>query len=141
MPRYIDAEKLEKDGWWAARTYRQDATTTVYETKKMTDFPTADAVERKVGEWEQKEDPYGFFDTIPVCSICGCTTKMRETYHYCPNCGAEMVDKDINVRSKGEDDAEIGLDKPDKPKQISAEFAKLMTEGEIQVRWRKRETD
>lgn len=45
MPRYIDAEKLEKDGWSASRTYRQDATTTVYETKKMTDFPTADVVE------------------------------------------------------------------------------------------------
>ena len=44
MPKYIDAEKLEKDGWWASRTYRQDATTAVYETKKMTDFPTADVV-------------------------------------------------------------------------------------------------
>lgn len=53
--------------------------------------PTVDDVpERKVGKWEQKEDPYGFFDTIPVCSVCGHTTKMRETYAYCPNCGAEM---------------------------------------------------
>lgn len=69
----------------------------------VADAPTIDVPDRKVGKWEQKEDPYGFFDTIPVCSICGCTTKMRETYRYCPNCGAEMVDKDINVRSKGED--------------------------------------
>ena len=45
MPRYIDAEKLEKDGWSASRTYQQDAKTMVYETKKMTDFPTADVVE------------------------------------------------------------------------------------------------
>lgn len=44
-PRYIDAEKLEKDGWSASRTYRQDEKTMVYETKKMTDFPTADVVE------------------------------------------------------------------------------------------------
>lgn len=45
MARYIDAEKLEKEGWSASRTYPQDAHTMVYETKKMTDFPTADVVE------------------------------------------------------------------------------------------------
>lgn len=45
---------------------------------------------KKANSDEQKEDPYGFFDTIPVCSVCGHTTKMRETYAYCPNCGAEM---------------------------------------------------
>lgn len=45
MARYIDAEKQEKDGWWATRNYQQDAKTNVYETKKMTDFPTADVVE------------------------------------------------------------------------------------------------
>ena len=50
--------------------------------------------ERKKGEWIQKEDPYGFFDTIPVCSECGHTTKMRETYNYCPNCGAKMEGND-----------------------------------------------
>ena len=42
------------------------------------------------GRWEMKEDPYGFFDTIPVCSACGCTTKYRVTSAYCPNCGAKM---------------------------------------------------
>ena len=31
----------------------------------------------------------------------------------------------------------IDRDAPDKPKQISAEFAKLMREGEIQVRWKR----
>lgn len=45
MQKYINAEKLEKDGWSASRTYPQDAHTMVYETKKMTDFPTADVVE------------------------------------------------------------------------------------------------
>ena len=50
MPKYIDAEKLEKDGWSASRTYQQDAKTMVYETKKMTDFPTADVPERNVGD-------------------------------------------------------------------------------------------
>lgn len=46
--------------------------------------------ERKQGEWIMNTDPYGFFDEIPVCSECGHTTKMRETYNFCPNCGADM---------------------------------------------------
>lgn len=45
MPMYVDAKKLEKDGWSASRTHPQDAHTMVYETKKMTDFPTVDVVE------------------------------------------------------------------------------------------------
>jgi len=46
--------------------------------------------ERKRGRWEMKPDPYGFFDDIPVCSECGRTTKIREVYKFCPNCGAKM---------------------------------------------------
>ena len=42
------------------------------------------------GHWEMKPDPYGFFDEVPVCSECGCITKWREKYPYCPNCGADM---------------------------------------------------
>lgn len=57
---------------------------------KVCDAPTVEP-ERKTGRWIQKEDPYGFFDTIPVCSECGHTTKMRETYNYCPNCGLPMI--------------------------------------------------
>ena len=53
-------------------------------------IPAADVVKRKRGEWKQRSDPYGWFETIPVCSICGCTTKWRETYMFCPNCGARM---------------------------------------------------
>lgn len=45
---------------------------------------------QKTGKWIEREDPFGFFDTIPVCSECGHTTKMRERYNYCPNCGADM---------------------------------------------------
>ena len=44
----------------------------------------------KHGKWEQKLDPYEFFETIPVCSECGCTTKMRDTPPRCPHCGAIM---------------------------------------------------
>lgn len=49
-----------------------------------------EAVPVRHGKWEMKPDPYGFFDEIPVCSECGCTTKMREKTKYCPNCGARM---------------------------------------------------
>ena len=51
---------------------------------------TVDAVPVRHGKWEMKPDPYGFFDEIPVCSECGCTTKMREKTKYCPHCGARM---------------------------------------------------
>lgn len=54
-------------------------------------MPTIDPV--KHGKWEMKPDPYGFFEEIPVCSECGCTTKMRQKYRYCPNCGARMEEK------------------------------------------------
>lgn len=46
--------------------------------------------ERKNGHWEMAPDPYGFFKEIPTCSECGCTTEMRKTYKFCPNCGADM---------------------------------------------------
>ena len=57
--------------------------------KDVTRLMSIDVVERKHGKWEMKPDPYGFFDEIPVCSECGCTTKMREKYNFCPNCGAD----------------------------------------------------
>ena len=47
-----------------------------------------DAEHVRHGKWEMKHDPFGFFDEIPVCSECGCTTKMREKTKYCPNCGS-----------------------------------------------------
>lgn len=54
------------------------------------DYPYADIEPIRRGKWIMKPDPYGFFAEIPVCSECGCTTKMRETYNFCPNCGAHM---------------------------------------------------
>ena len=53
------------------------------------DLPSAQP-ERKTGRWKMEPDPYGFFEEIPVCSECGCTTEMRKTYKFCPNCGADM---------------------------------------------------
>ena len=42
--------------------------------------------------WEYKPDPYEWFDKIPVCSACGCTTKFRDAPKICPNCGADMTE-------------------------------------------------
>lgn len=57
---------------------------------KLRRLPRADVVEVRHGRWEKKDDPYGYFDKIPVCSECGCTTELRKQYPYCPNCGAKM---------------------------------------------------
>jgi len=86
MARYIDAEKLETDGWSASRTYQQDATTMVYETKKLTDLPTADVVERKRGKWKLNRDGNW---ACPFCEFDPYHDNMKGM-NYCPNCGAQM---------------------------------------------------
>lgn len=62
------------------------------------------AQERKKGKWVEEVG-------MLMCSECGDawgTEQFDEvmSFNYCPNCGAEMVDKDINVHSKGEDNDE-----------------------------------
>ena len=95
MPKYVDAEKLEKDGWYATRIYHQDVKTMVYETKKMTNLPTADVPDRKVGKWVQ--DGKGFYE----CTSCGEAwshwwavivppDRMYKELRFCPKCGADM---------------------------------------------------
>ena len=56
-------------------------------------LPPVDAEPVRSGKWEMKPDPFGFFHDIPVCSECGCTTKMREKTKYCHNCGARMEER------------------------------------------------
>ena len=60
----------------------------------LDDAPTVDAAPVRRGRWKMKPDPYGFFEEIPVCPECGCTTEMRKTYNYCPFCGADMREED-----------------------------------------------
>ena len=45
MRKYIDADRLEKDGWSMHRIRQASPTEMIYETKKPTDFPAADVVE------------------------------------------------------------------------------------------------
>ena len=48
----------------------------------------------KKGHWEMKPDPFGLFDEIPVCSVCGCTNDMRKKTAFCEYCGADMREGD-----------------------------------------------
>lgn len=98
MPKYISAEKLEKDGWSASRTYQQDAHTMVYETKKMTDFPAADVRENVHARWVKVGqfflDPNRFLNY--ACSNCGFDIEQKK-FNYCPNCGAKMEEEDGEI--------------------------------------------
>lgn len=89
--RLIDVDAMEKSMndlvQGDIRQYPYSDTTWDMAFRLIDQQPT---IEPKTGRWEYKPDPYGFFDSIPVCSECGCTTKMRETYSYCPTCGAKM---------------------------------------------------
>ena len=96
MARYIDAEKAEKDGWSASRIYPQDAHTMVYETKKMTDFLTADVAEIvrcKNCRWGKE-----------ACGNIECNVDLNvpSEYHgydwFCPN-GERRDDVEITKRT------------------------------------------
>jgi len=78
--------KVDKDELIRALRYDRDQ----YEKGFCDGIELAQKAAQKTGKWEMKPDPFGFFRDIPVCSECGCTTKMRDKTKYCPNCGARM---------------------------------------------------
>lgn len=94
MPEYIEREDvLQKFADHVRRSNNSDfAPTPTWNqaVQIVEDTLAADVQPARHGRWERKKDPYEFFDTIPVCSVCGCTTKWREEYLFCPNCGAKM---------------------------------------------------
>ena len=65
--------------------------------------PTADVVEVKYGEWFTLDD---CANEGVYCSVCHkkvykkCYAKQKVKSNYCPNCGAKMDGKDINVSCK-----------------------------------------
>lgn len=51
-------------------------------------IPAADVVERKVGKWIRcTEEIYVF-----MCSVCEDKWDGIGGFHYCPNCGADMME-------------------------------------------------
>lgn len=84
MRKYIDADKLEKDGWSIQRIRQVSSTEMVYETKKPTDFPAADVQEVKHGRWVEFSPLRNMFS----CSLCG--QWGDRLWNYCPHCGSRM---------------------------------------------------
>lgn len=89
MSRYIDADMLEKDGWNMQRIRQVSLTEMVLETKKPTDFPTADVQEVRHGKWIDK-----YNDGDWHCSKCGAIVEKdeqnRHNWYRCYHCGAKM---------------------------------------------------
>ena len=95
MSKYIDADKLEKNGWNIHRTRQASSTEMVYEVKKPTDFPAADVAEVRHGEWVFKFycGNMSGYDYGMTCSVCGKPTHRQfaeKMPPYCPNCGSRM---------------------------------------------------
>lgn len=84
MSKYMDADKLEKDGWNIQRIRQASLTEMIYETKKPTDFPAADVVEVRHGRW--KDIP---FTARWICSNCDYISEFA-SFKYCPDCGSIM---------------------------------------------------
>ncbi len=62
----------------------------------LDEFPTADVVERKHGEWvKDEEKSKRLIESIYICSACHNFEAWGETekYNYCPNCGAKMDER------------------------------------------------
>lgn len=77
MSRYIDADNLQRHGNRGGIVYWRD----------IEEQPTADVRENVKGEWIRKKD-------TACCSNCGAKWTdhigLTDTWHYCPNCGADM---------------------------------------------------
>ena len=97
----IDADALEREGWYINRIIQTSKTAMEYQTKKPTEFPAIEP-ERENGEWEEIEVIPEAYDIAGVktwaskmrCNQCGFTTFAIEgrfaQYNFCPNCGADM---------------------------------------------------
>lgn len=85
MPRYIDANKLIKDGWSLQRT-KHSLTSSTYEVMELDCVPTADVRENitahKVIGGGEHDGATCWFE----CSRCGKTVDVNDKY--CSECGA-----------------------------------------------------
>lgn len=83
MSKYINADEFERDCMFDIEC--EDMQDVIY---KLRDYPSADVVEVKHGNWSTVCDGLDMVD-YHICSLCG--YKTFEHYpNYCPNCGADM---------------------------------------------------
>lgn len=87
MSRYIDADKLQKDGWKLRREKRGLLTST-YETMELDCVQTADVRENVRGEWTDFSMSIKGVPT-EACGVCG-EWSLGMGKKFCPNCGADM---------------------------------------------------
>lgn len=88
MTEYIKREDvMERVGRWQLNTREAIA-------EMVMSVPSADVVERKRGEWDDKKVSFYL-----KCSECGCCVRAfvgevfldyLQEWNFCPNCGADM---------------------------------------------------
>ena len=88
MRRYIDADKLQKDGW-KLRREKQGLLTSTYETMELDCVPTADvrddATAHKVVGGGERDGATCWFE----CDNCGLAVDIGDVF--CKHCGARFV--------------------------------------------------
>lgn len=92
MSVYIDRDQLED--------FAMNCVGGEVSMRQIHDFPAADVVERKTGEWIHTGGKISRDKTVDrrilTCSICGNMLSMegvnagRGDANFCPNCGADM---------------------------------------------------
>ena len=94
MPRYIEADNIEKDLVRYADSIDKTQTFSGVLRFIVRDTPTADVVPVKRGKWTRLE-----YDTF-TCNLCGATFMLMQgmsKMNYCPNCGVKMEEDDAEI--------------------------------------------
>lgn len=89
MSRYIDADKLKKEGWHLVRE-RQNKRNSYIEGMDLDCVPTADVTEVKRGRWDRSNPHWDYENKYVVGRCSNCGFSVHEITNYCPNCGALM---------------------------------------------------
>ena len=91
MPRYIDADYLDE---LITQLNHEGRNITRYEYKMIDsvlfEFPTADVVERKHGEWIFDTEPYPLGNPYGHYGCDQCGEYVPHKTNFCPFCGADM---------------------------------------------------
>lgn len=101
--RLIDAKQLKTDMYLLATMGDNENIFIDVIIDEIDNADEVDAVEVVHGRWEITEDDYLSLVEMK-CSVCGESYGFEwfediqpKSYHYCPNCGASMMDGDGNA--------------------------------------------
>lgn len=90
--RLIDADTLEREGWFLSRNRQVDSKTMVYEVKKPTEFSFIEP-ERETGKWIPHKSVFGGLgEKVYTCDQCGYNIGFHAE-NFCPRCGADMRER------------------------------------------------